>query len=102
MNPDMFEQNVTFAKSTGLDTFYFWGVEWWYWMQQVQHQPQIWNEAKSVFHAAHQADAPAAYLPALPSQESSSNAHSNTSWFTNTVQWVLHLFMKSPSSNSTG
>ena len=33
MNPELFEQNVEFAKETGLDKFYFWGVEWWYWMK---------------------------------------------------------------------
>lgn len=49
MNPQMFEENIEFAKQTGMDKFYFWGVEWWYWMKTVQNQPGIWNEAKILF-----------------------------------------------------
>ncbi len=49
MNPKIFEQNVEFAKQTGLDKFYFWGVEWWYWMKTTQNQPQIWEEAQKLF-----------------------------------------------------
>jgi hypothetical protein len=49
MNPEIFEQNVEFAKESGLNTFYFWGVEWWYWMKEKHNQPQIWNEAKALF-----------------------------------------------------
>lgn len=50
MNPVLFMDNVSYAKSTGLDKFYFWGVEWWYWMKDKQNQPAIWNEAKSLFN----------------------------------------------------
>jgi len=50
MNPEIFEQNVGYAKKTGLDKFYFWGVEWWYWMKEKQNQPQIWEEAKQLFN----------------------------------------------------
>ncbi len=49
MNFDQFKKNVEYAKKTGLDTFYFWGPEWWYWMKSTQDQPQIWNEAKKLF-----------------------------------------------------
>ena len=49
MNPEMFNEDVQFAKDTGLDRFYFWGVEWWYWVKTKQNQPQIWNEAKALF-----------------------------------------------------
>jgi hypothetical protein len=48
MNAEIFEKNVAFAKETGLDKFYFWGVEWWYWLKTVQNQPAIWNEAKTL------------------------------------------------------
>jgi len=50
MNLSLFKNNVKYAKQTGLDKFYFWGVEWWYWMKTTQNQPQIWNEAKSLFN----------------------------------------------------
>ena len=49
MNLEIFKKNVSYAKATGLDKFYFWGVEWWYWMKTTQDQPQIWNEAKTLF-----------------------------------------------------
>jgi len=46
MNLDLFKQNVEYAKETGLDKFYFWGVEWWYWMKEKQGRPEIWQEVK--------------------------------------------------------
>jgi endo-1,4-beta-mannosidase len=49
MSPEIFKQNVEFAKASGLNKFYFWGVEWWYWMKAVHNQPGIWNEAKTLF-----------------------------------------------------
>lgn len=49
MNLEQFKKNVEYAKQTGLDTFYFWGVEWWYWMKTVQNRPEIWNAAKALF-----------------------------------------------------
>jgi hypothetical protein len=49
MNLEIFKENVDFAKQTGMDKFYFWGVEWWYWMKTVQNQPDIWNQAKTLF-----------------------------------------------------
>lgn len=49
MNLEIFKQNVEYAKKTGLDTFYFWGVEWWYQMKEKHNRPEIWNEAKSLF-----------------------------------------------------
>jgi len=50
MNLKLFKQNIEFAQKTGLDTFYFWGVEWWYWMKEKQNQPQFWDEAKGLFN----------------------------------------------------
>lgn len=49
MNVDQFKKNVEYAKSTGFDTFYFWGAEWWYWLKENQNRPEIWNEAKKLF-----------------------------------------------------
>jgi hypothetical protein len=48
MNPEIFKENVAFAKSTGLDTFYFWGAEWWYWMKTVQNQLGMWDAGRGV------------------------------------------------------
>ncbi len=49
MNLERFQKNIEFAKKTGLDTFYLWGAEWWYWMKIKQNQPEIWQEAKKLF-----------------------------------------------------
>lgn len=49
MNLEQFKKNVEFARSTGIDTFYFWGPEWWYWMKKANNEPEIWNKAKSLF-----------------------------------------------------
>jgi hypothetical protein len=49
MNPEQFKKNVNFAKNTGMDTIYFWGGEWWYWMKK-QGKPEIWEEAKHYFN----------------------------------------------------
>jgi len=50
MNPEQFKKNVEFATQTGLDTFYLWGSEWWFWMKEKQNRPEIWNEAKILFN----------------------------------------------------
>jgi len=49
MDLKQFKKNIEFAKKTGLDTFYLWGGEWWYWMKQTQSKPEIWNEVKTLF-----------------------------------------------------
>jgi hypothetical protein len=49
MNLKQFQKNVEFAKRTGFGRFYFWGAEWWYWSKEKQNNPQIWDEAKSLF-----------------------------------------------------
>jgi len=49
MDLKQFKKNVEFARSTGLDTFYFWGVEWWYYMKTINNDSSIWEEAKQLF-----------------------------------------------------
>jgi hypothetical protein len=48
MNLNQFQKNVEFAQKTGLNTFYFWGTEWWYWMKQ-KGDDKIWQEARKYF-----------------------------------------------------
>lgn len=50
MNLEQFRKNIEFARKTGLKRFYLWGSEWWYWMKEKQGQPEIWQEAKTLFH----------------------------------------------------
>ena len=49
MNLEQFSYMIDFAKRTGLDTFYLWGGEWWYWMKEKQNNPAIWNEASKLW-----------------------------------------------------
>lgn len=49
MNLDQFKKNIDFAKRTGIDTFYLWGAEWWYYMKKVHNNQEIWDEAKKLF-----------------------------------------------------
>ncbi len=49
MSPEQFRRNINFAKQTGIDTFYLWGSEWWYWAKQQGH-PEFWNMAKEIFN----------------------------------------------------
>ena len=51
MDFEQFKKNVDFARNTGINTIYFWGVEWWYWMKEKQNQSQIWQEAKKILSA---------------------------------------------------
>lgn len=44
-NPERFEEILVYIKGTGFDTFYFWGVEWWYYLKQNNH-PEMWDMAK--------------------------------------------------------
>lgn len=49
MNEELFKKNINFARETGFSEIYLWGVEWWYWMKEVQNQPYYWNTAKILF-----------------------------------------------------
>lgn len=49
MNLRQFQKNIEFAKKTGLREFYLWGVEWMYWIKEIHQQPEIWQEAKTLF-----------------------------------------------------
>ncbi|KPJ56127.1 hypothetical protein AMJ49_05665 [Parcubacteria bacterium DG_74_2] len=49
MDLEQFRKNIEFAKNTGLDEFYLWGAEWWYWLKTEKNQSQIWQEAKLLF-----------------------------------------------------
>lgn len=50
MNLKQFQKNVRFARDTGMDRFYFWGAEWWYWMKTQHNDSSIWDEAKKVIN----------------------------------------------------
>lgn len=47
MNADILKDNVEFAKKTGMQEIYVWGVEWWYWMKVNQNNSTVWDAAKT-------------------------------------------------------
>ena len=49
MDLDKFKDVIKYARQTGLDEFYFWGVEWWY-QKKEQGNDAIWNEAKKLWN----------------------------------------------------
>lgn len=52
MNPKQFEKNVSYARRMGLDTHYFWGNEWWYWLKDKKNETGMWDAAKKVFSSS--------------------------------------------------
>lgn len=50
MNNKILRDNINYAKNTGLDTFYFWGAEWWYWMKTTQNNSTLWDEIKGLIN----------------------------------------------------
>jgi hypothetical protein len=49
MNPELFSENIEFARQAGLGAYYFWGAEWWYWKKTVHGKDDIWNRARALF-----------------------------------------------------
>ncbi|MDP2676380.1 MAG: hypothetical protein Q8O83_01715 [bacterium] len=52
MNPERFQGVLSYASRTGFDTFYLWGVEWWYWLKVTQDKPEMWDIAKEAIYNA--------------------------------------------------
>ena len=48
MNHSDFEEMIGYAKKTGFDEAYLWGVEWWY-QRKIGGDPFFWNKAKELF-----------------------------------------------------
>ena len=42
-------ENIDFARKTGLDTFYLWGAEWWYYMKENRDQGEFWEVVQELF-----------------------------------------------------
>ncbi len=49
MNLTQFKENIEFAKKSGFDEHYLWGVEWWYWMKEVKGDESFWEEGKKLW-----------------------------------------------------
>jgi len=51
MDFKQFQKNIEFAKKTGFDKIYFWGVEWWY-LKKKENQPQFWEKIKEILRSS--------------------------------------------------
>jgi hypothetical protein len=49
MNPEKFEEIISFAHKTGFKEFYLWGLEWWYWEKTVNGDDTIWEAARKLY-----------------------------------------------------
>jgi hypothetical protein len=49
MTPEKFQEIEEFARQTGFRTFYWWGVEWWYW-EKARGNNFYWEEGKKLFN----------------------------------------------------
>ena len=45
---ELFKHNIDYARRTGIDEIYLWGVEWWYWMKE-RGKPEFWLQARELF-----------------------------------------------------
>jgi len=48
MNPEFFQNILSYIRRTDFNEFYFLGAEWWYWMKK-EGRPEIWDIAKNIF-----------------------------------------------------
>ncbi|KKU73362.1 MAG: Beta-xylosidase [Parcubacteria group bacterium GW2011_GWA2_47_26] len=48
LTPEEFRSTIDYARRTGIDEIYAWGVEWW-WRLKIQGYPQLWEAAREEF-----------------------------------------------------
>jgi hypothetical protein len=49
MTPEKFKEIQEFSRQTGFRTFYWWGVEYWYW-EKARGNNFYWEEGKRMFN----------------------------------------------------
>jgi len=49
MTFDKFNDNISFARKTGISPAYLWGAEWWYWKKKVHNDNRYWQRARQLF-----------------------------------------------------
>jgi len=48
-NLEKFHENIEYARAVGFSEVYLWGVEWWYFMKEVNGRPEFWEVGKDLF-----------------------------------------------------
>ena len=46
MNFSRTQSTIDYAKRTGFDEIYIWGVEWWYWLDKEHKDKRFWDLGK--------------------------------------------------------
>lgn len=49
MNMAKLQDTLEFGRQGGFQTFYLWGLEWWYWEKQINNNPTYWQFMKNLF-----------------------------------------------------
>lgn len=49
MDGQRIRDNVQFARQSGFDEIFTWGVEWWYWLKVEQGEDEVWETARDLF-----------------------------------------------------
>jgi hypothetical protein len=49
MNEPRFLRNVDYARRTGFNRIYIWGIEWWWWLKETHNHNGMWNAAATIF-----------------------------------------------------
>lgn len=50
MNAEMLSDNISYARKSGFERHYLWGVEWWYWMNEKNNDSSLLETAKHEFN----------------------------------------------------
>ncbi|MDP3934705.1 MAG: beta-galactosidase [Candidatus Giovannonibacteria bacterium] len=54
MNPEIFNEIISYAERSGFPKAYLWGAEWWYFMKEKQNKPEMWNAVKDLSANSHE------------------------------------------------
>ncbi len=52
LNAQRLKDRFGYGKATGMRQMYLWGAEYWYYRQQVLHDPSLWNVAQQEFRSS--------------------------------------------------
>lgn len=50
MSLQKFREMIKFARESGFNELYLWGVEYWYWEKIKNDNPEYWEEAKKIYN----------------------------------------------------
>lgn len=49
MNSEILSDNINYARQSGFEQHYFWGAEWWYWMQKTHNNSTLIETVRPLF-----------------------------------------------------